>query len=98
MSALTQYVSGKESIKRSHGFYTHGIFDWRCHQFDDQCLAIGSQRNSFKPCIHGRFGYTNIVEDNGIGMSEQVKKQALTPFFTTKAQGTGLGLAVVFSV
>ncbi|MBA2650550.1 MAG: ATP-binding protein [Legionella sp.] len=38
------------------------------------------------------------VEDNGFGMSETVKQQALIPFFTTKAQGTGLGLAVVFSV
>ncbi len=38
------------------------------------------------------------VEDNGVGMSEKVKHQALVPFFTTKAQGTGLGLAVVFSV
>ncbi|WP_298626636.1 ATP-binding protein [uncultured Legionella sp.] len=38
------------------------------------------------------------VEDNGKGMSEDVKLQAFSPFFTTKAQGTGLGLAVVFAV
>jgi two-component system sensor histidine kinase FlrB len=38
------------------------------------------------------------VEDNGKGMSEEVKSQALLPFYTTKAQGTGLGLAVVFAV
>jgi two-component system sensor histidine kinase FlrB len=38
------------------------------------------------------------VEDNGTGMAQEVKAQAFSPFYTTKAQGTGLGLAVVFAV
>ena len=38
------------------------------------------------------------VEDNGKGMPKDVKAQAFSPFYTTKAQGTGLGLAVVFAV
>lgn len=38
------------------------------------------------------------VEDNGKGMSEEVKNQAFSPFYTTKAKGTGLGLAVVYAV
>jgi PAS domain S-box-containing protein len=40
-----------------------------------------------------------VVEDNGMGMSKEVLKRAMEPFFTTKdtGKGTGLGLAMVFS-
>lgn len=32
------------------------------------------------------------VADTGVGMSDDVQKRLFTPFFTTKAEGTGLGL------
>ena len=35
------------------------------------------------------------VVDTGTGMSPEVLEQALEPFFTTRPEGTGLGLAVV---
>ncbi|WP_157509223.1 sensor histidine kinase [Ferrimonas futtsuensis] len=38
------------------------------------------------------------VADNGKGMTPEQQRQAMTPFFTTKANGTGLGLAVLQSI
>jgi signal transduction histidine kinase len=35
------------------------------------------------------------VADEGVGISPATEKQIFQPFFTTKATGTGLGLAVV---
>lgn len=52
-------------------------------------LTLASMDNS---------GIQISVEDNGTGMKDEVKTQACSPFFTTKAKGTGLGLAVVFAV
>ncbi len=38
------------------------------------------------------------VVDNGIGISKEAQKQIFTPFFTTKTNGTGLGLAQVHKI
>lgn len=34
------------------------------------------------------------ISDNGVGISEDVKKKIFQPYFTTKSSGTGLGLAM----
>ena len=41
--------------------------------------------------------YTTII-DNGVGFDHVDKKKMLTPYFTTKKSGTGLGLAVVSKI
>ncbi len=39
-----------------------------------------------------------LITDNGPGLSKEEKNKTLQPFYTTKANGTGLGLAVVQAV
>jgi len=38
------------------------------------------------------------VKDTGAGMSKKVMKKVFEPFYTTKQKGTGLGLAVSYSI
>ncbi len=38
------------------------------------------------------------VADNGVGMSEEVRKNIFNPFFTTKDKGVGLGLFIVYNI
>jgi PAS domain S-box-containing protein len=38
------------------------------------------------------------LKDTGCGMSEEVMKRIIEPFFTTKEKGTGLGLSVCYGI
>jgi signal transduction histidine kinase/CheY-like chemotaxis protein len=38
------------------------------------------------------------IEDDGVGITDEAQKRVLEPFFTTKAQGTGLGLSMVYGI
>lgn len=50
-------------------------------------LTVGSKVGRQVVCI--------FIKDTGPGLTPEVRKEMFSPFFTTKARGTGLGLAVV---
>lgn len=58
-------------------------------------------QNAIQACEQGGnvtikiVGTTIEVTDDGIGMSQETAEQLFTPFFTTKANGTGLGMSNV---
>lgn len=57
---------------------------------DTPRVELGAVRSEHQVCL--------TVTDNGHGIGEEVRSRLFEPFFTTRPQGTGLGLAVVRSV
>ncbi|HFG1561575.1 TPA: PAS domain-containing sensor histidine kinase [Vibrio cholerae] len=58
-----------------------------------QIAGKGSQIDVFFRTVNGELKIS--VQDNGPGVPESLQHKIMEPFFTTRSQGTGLGLAVV---
>jgi nitrogen fixation/metabolism regulation signal transduction histidine kinase len=65
----------------------------------DAVAAEGGRAEVSTATVHGTDPSVQwvrlVVADNGPGFAEHVLKRAFEPYVTTKAKGTGLGLAVV---
>ncbi len=63
---------------------------WACHR---RPRASGATRGEEIRAVHDSLVELKVT-DNGPGISQKVMSKLFVPFFTTKKEGTGLGLAV----
>jgi signal transduction histidine kinase len=63
-----------------------------------EALAPGGRLTVRTTYDAGEGTMTLVIEDTGAGMSEEVLARAFDLFFTTKPEGTGLGMAITRSV
>jgi two-component system sensor histidine kinase FlrB len=68
-----------------------------CNLIDNAIIANANNITLKVELIENKRLLFRLIDD-GDGMSEDVQKKALQAFYTTRAKGTGLGLAVVESV
>ena len=77
---------------------------------NNACYAVfskskGVSTNPYSPTIRVKLTKDGdrvrlVIEDNGLGITKEVKEKLYTPFFTTKpvGEGTGLGLSITKSI
>jgi two-component system cell cycle sensor histidine kinase/response regulator CckA len=99
MSRKLVFVAPMQGAVFTHGDPAHidqMLFNLVLNARDATSDEGGWIRIRVVPATAGRGGCID-VEDNGTGMTADVKRQLFNPFFTTKppGQGTGLGLVTV---
>src|SRR5439155_1125499 len=93
--ALEEQLRLKDSLARV-GELTAGI----AHEFRNAIEACAAAGTAPSVVIEADIDRTQgvcilAIRDNGPGFAEAVRDRVFHPFFTTKPQGTGLGLALV---
>jgi len=86
---VNMILNSRDAVENSFGKIDAGTYDTVV--FSDMVLSHGE---ILKP---GQY-ITVYVEDNGVGIKEDVVMKIFEPYYTTKSKskGTGLGLSVVF--
>lgn len=107
---LNNKLKGRITVKK---YYDETMPDILCYPgqlnqvfmniLNNAIQAIPEDRKDGEITIYTENQEENVIiriKDNGIGMSEQVKKRIFEPFFTTKpvGVGTGLGLSITFGI
>lgn len=66
--------------------------------FENAIAACGKRGRIGVSCAdvgeNGREALRIVVSDNGPGLDEEQREKVFEPFYTTKAEGTGLGMAI----
>jgi signal transduction histidine kinase len=61
-------------------------------------VTVPGQRCVWVRVAHHGSGASLVVRDTGPGMSSEIEARIFEPFFSTKAAGTGLGMAICHSL
>ncbi|TDF34978.1 GHKL domain-containing protein [Alteromonadaceae bacterium M269] len=99
---VTHTVSVEESLNAHRGFIQQILTNLIKNA--SHALSENDQKSASKTINIQAERHENevviSVQDNGPGISSELKKQIFSPFFTTKevGQGTGLGLSVSYSL
>ncbi len=86
---LNLFLNATDAMKGADGG-TLGIHVY----FDRAPLRQGGRRGAYREMGCVRI----VVSDTGCGIAQEHIEQLFTPFFTTKAEGCGLGLSVVHGI
>jgi len=97
-SNFTCQIDAPIAAIRGHGQHIEQVI---INLIQNACYALTDQTQAIKCSLYetedGKY-IVFTIEDEGCGMSPEVKKKAFEAFYTTRQNGTGLGLSIVASI
>ena len=76
----------------------HNLIDNAGHALEEKhgaCIRLSATEAAEHILETGTQSVAITVSDNGVGIDSDRLTQVFTPFYSTRSQGTGLGLAMV---